>query len=90
MKIKWLEDCELEFFTFINEIKDDCESHLEIVKKGEIDDVEIISWHQDDEKEVVGIRFDDGSCCCDVHLSSFEIIDGLEELEKARWFDDIH
>ncbi len=70
MKIRWLKDCELQVVDYFDEENDNIEeSHKEIVKEDEVDEVELeasghFHWN---------IQFPDGSVAYGIHNSAFEL-----------------
>ena len=72
MKIKWLENVELNIVNTIddNEIIDDDNISIDA---GIIDEVDIFGGEET--KKTVDIQFDDGSCCFGVNKKWFEIIE---------------
>jgi hypothetical protein len=64
--IEWIEDIELQVVTSIE--NDDVESNVEVVKKGEVDDVCVL----EDRKDVVDIQFGDGSVSFNVQKTWYK------------------
>ena len=79
MKIKWLEDAELEAVTNFDEETEELDTENVIIRKGEEDDVDALAYHKD--VQTAGFQFGNGSCVYGVPMSLFEIIEGKEELE---------
>jgi len=80
MKIKWLQDCQLEVVTNFDEQTEETATKDIFPKVGEIDDVDPLAYHKDENVETAGFQFGDGSCVYGVPCELFEVIEGKEEL----------
>ena len=70
MKIRWLDNCEISVVNNFDESTDQDENDFIAVKKGEIDEVDII----DDKGKTVDMQFGNGSVAYNVSKDCFEII----------------
>ena len=86
MKIKWLQDCQLEVVVSFDEKTETTETQDIFPKAGEIDDVDPLAYNNnpDDGVETAGFQYPDGSCVYGVPCELFEIVEGKEELEAVK------
>ena len=81
MKIKWLEDCELEVITNFHEDTEEAETEMDVFRKDEVSDVDALAYYKD-EPSTAGFQFGNGDCAYGVPCSLFEVIEGQDELEE--------
>lgn len=84
MKIKWLKDCQLEVVTSFDEKTETTQTKDIFPKAGDIDDVDPLAYHKDENVETAGFQYPDGSCVYGVPCELFEIVEGVEELEEVK------
>ena len=76
MKIKWIEDIEIEIVKDYEELSDSVNSYNETIKAGTSDEIDIFGNNTLNDIEYVDIQFEDGSVALSVPKSAFDTIQG--------------
>ena len=76
MKIKWIEDIEIEIVKDYEELSDSVNSYNETIKAGTSDEIDIFGNNTLNDIEYVDIQFEDGSVALSVQKSMFDEVYG--------------
>ena len=74
MKIRFLEDVELDVIEEFDELTEDIKSSAELFKAGTVNEIDVFSDEDDEDAEHVDIQFGNGSVCFGVMKSWFEVV----------------